>query len=943
MALWSARPREDAASMEAGDAGQPLLLDDGPCKHQLGAMVLVEAMQLKYFEHYPRAPGVWKLYVRHQTTSHWAYAVVFCLLLLSVFEVPAWCSTPDVWDWRPLKERCVLDGSAQREIVVSGVPVLPIGCGLAVEYVLYAVLLTKQCTLWKLQRLFRKEGADYCNQRWWLFEGLMVLIGILDLAIATFYRGAAFRAAPFVRCGLAASSPLVQRLTESFYHILRAISKVGFFLLSTIVIFAWLAAQLFNDITRSVSAGPVNTGFATLRDSLYTSFVAGTTANLPDAVVPTYEYQGQCVIWIVFLIIAVVIFLQVVLAVVYAQYTLAQTLSLKKDYDNRGKGIDQAFELLKTEMPGTNTKELAEAVVPYDVFEEVVLRMKDCDRSLTMEASTLRFVYDALDDDNNGVVTYKEFIDMCDVLQYSYHQTKRHSWLHDKFQDTWALKRIGRLMTNGNDGPDLGYQDRFPRSTYDILERVILGTNVVFIVVESFYDLGDVPDSVHGILRTYVENIFSFVYLFDLGLKLCWWSLAEFLHHNDNRFDFVTTLLLAGAGVGVMFLNVPRNLLRPLNMLRMVRLFKALAQVEAFKETCGIIARMLTTCQDVLLMVILVIYLWSCCGVQLFGAQLYIDNPRFEAAGVDAHDLDYFQSHFQVYNFDDVPRSCVTLFFFTICGWVDQVAVACVSLAPAWTPYWAAAHFFMVSFYIASPLITFNLLSAFAIDVYCKLEEYVEAESRGETSEVFQNIKDIQEDLSKEGFCLHVAMSAALLRAQVYKDMFPQEQEGENAPESPKPKLKKQFSRIKKKDSRSSSFGDEAGPKQEKDNLVVRQSSSKSSDDSATRGRRAKDAVPDSLDGHWRTRSMEKVYICKSRARFSKESWSLRARGSDGITAIAPGLHHHHRRCVYEATLVNGEFHWADGDVWVRDNQAKDSDDEDGGDGRACTGDCSLM
>ncbi|CAK0902019.1 unnamed protein product [Prorocentrum cordatum] len=865
-------------------------------------MVLVEAMQLKYFASYPCEPGGWKAYVRHHTISQWAYVAVACLLVLSVFEVPAWCSS-SVWDWRPLNERCVMHSSAQRELVVSGVPVLPIGCGLAVEYVMYAILATKQCTLWKLQSLFRQQGADYCNPSWLLFEGLMVLIGILDLVVATFCHGVAFRAAPFVRCGLAASSPLVQHLVETFYEILLAISKVGLFLSGTIVVFAWAAALLFNDITERVSAGPVNTGFATFSDALYTSFVAGTTANLPDAMVPTYEYfRVNALLWLVFLIFAVVIFLQVVLAVVYNQYTDVKTRSLKEDYGNRDKGIDQAFELLKIEQYSANPNEPAEAVVPYNVFEEVVLCMKSCDRSLNMEASTLRFVYDALDDDENGVVTYKEFTEMCDDESELEKQEQEQEQDHP-FEDTWLMKSIGRLVTNRKDGPDLGYMDR---SRLDILSQGILGTNVLFIVMESVYDLHNIPEPTYF---NYVENAFSVVYLLDVGLKLCWWSLPEFWHHTDNQVDLVTTLLLAGAGIGVMFLSVDRSLLRPLNMLRMVRLFKALAQVEAFKETCGIIARMVATCKDVLLMNVLVIYLWSSCGVLLFGGELYSENPRFEAAGVDAQDLDYFSSHFQVYSFNDVPLSFVTLFFFTICGWVDQVVVACLSLSPSWTPYWAATHFFMVSFYIASPLITFNLLSAFAIDVYCKLEEYAESESKGESSEVYQNIKDIQEDMSKQGLCLHVAMSAALKRAQVYRDMFPQDGEDE-----------------KEAGQKDGDGGDEAGSEQEKAKLAL------------GRPPAAKAIAADSLDGDWRTGSSERVRIRRSKARFSKESWALRVRGSDSITAIAAEGE------KYEATLVNGELHWDDDDVWVRDDQARgSSDEEDDGDRRDCTGDCSLM
>jgi hypothetical protein len=73
----------------------------------------------------------------------------------------------------------------------------------------------------------------------------------------------------------------------------------------------------------------------------------------------------------------------------------------------------------------------------------------------------------------------------------------------------------------------------------------------------------------------------------------------------------------------------------------------------------------------------------------------------------------------------------------------------------------------------------------------------------------------------------------------------------------------------------------------------------------------------DTLDGFWRTcHNKESVYIRKSKARFGNEkTWTLRVRGNDGITATRSNGE------TYRATLVDGELHWDDQDVWVRDYQ----------------------
>jgi len=62
-------------------------------------------------------------------------------------------------------------------------------------------------------------------------------------------------------------------------------------------------------------------------------------------------------------------------------------------------------------------------------------------------------------------------------------------------------------------------------------------------------------------------------------------------------------------------------MLLPGILLRLGRILKALNNIPAYQRVCMVIMRMISTCSDVLLMNLLVIYLWSALGVQLFGGK----------------------------------------------------------------------------------------------------------------------------------------------------------------------------------------------------------------------------------------------------------------------------------------------------------------------------------
>lgn len=297
--------------------------------------------------------------------------------------------------------------------------------------------------------------------------------------------------------------------------------------------------------------------------------------------------------------------------------------------------------------------------------------------------------------------------------------------------------------------------------------NAVIGLNVVWVFTESVVDLNDWEE---GPCFQYADLFFSFVYVLEAVLKLCHWSWAEYWYHGDNRFDFVASMLLGFVGLLFFLLQqVSVSMLRRANLLRLLRVLKAMQHMKFYQRTCIIVKKLLTTCREVLLLNLLVVLLWASGGVQLFGGQLVESNPRLEGK-----DLGYFSSHYQVFNFNDVLMGMVTLFVWTLGDWNDDIALACLELADPWTTYKALIWTFLLSYYIASPLLAYNVLSAFAIDVYQKIDEEVQnQEEKGyELCEVERNLLLIQAEMAANGLVLHMKESADLAKLRIHTALF---------------------------------------------------------------------------------------------------------------------------------------------------------------------------
>lgn len=734
---------------------QPLMELD--C-YRKAAMGLHEALRLRGFHKPPNDPAAWYAYKTKTRIEKWAAPAVWTLLFLSVFETPVWCKS------RPFEDVGVCRAADDdNRYIMSGVPLLPISLAVSLESCILLFLFIHFASHVRLYAAVRGSGHATTAGHLCL-EGSLLVLSVLDLVQSL--AGSSARFAPLLRFGLAACSvPRLQELVFSFFRTTLAVSKVGMFFLYTVVLFAWVAATIFDDEEGKDQFGePIGQGFESFSASLYTCFTTLNTATLPDSMVPSYDSsRSYLLLWMPFIFVGAVLLKQVILAGVYNDYSKHTKNFLVEGRRLRKSGVDGAFALLKSPAPpGCNKGD----VVRYQDFERLVDVLTPL-LEMTVTKAFLRVLFQALDDDANGVLDHGEFQDMCDVLQFEFHITERDACLKQCMEGTCVERTMTAFMENDSTGPNLGYTCRYPGCVMDKIMNAVIGLNVVWVFTESVVDLNDWEE---GPCFQYADLFFSFVYVLEAVLKLCHWSWAEYWYHGDNRFDFVASMLLGFVGLLFFLLQqVSVSMLRRANLLRLLRVLKAMQHMKFYQRTCIIVKKLLTTCREVLLLNLLVVLLWASGGVQLFGGQLVESNPRLEGK-----DLGYFSSHYQVFNFNDVLMGMVTLFVWTLGDWNDDIALACLELADPWTTYKALIWTFLLSYYIASPLLAYNVLSAFAIDVYQKIDEEVQnQEEKGyELCEVERNLLLIQAEMAANGLVLHMKESADLAKLRIHTALF---------------------------------------------------------------------------------------------------------------------------------------------------------------------------
>eukprot|EP00913_Durusdinium_trenchii_P025061 g23525.t1 len=216
--------------------------------------------------------------------NKWYYRALLALVLLTLFEVPAWChqtqnkdmweTSWDAWTWYPGYELCIVPVEGG-DPFLSGVWYVPPGYALIIEIGIEIIVSH-----------FVPAGVTFQNTRVIFYGSLLAVGSIIDTALFTVFR-VPFRAST----GFAVHPP---RCSEFM--------SISVFLWGTMLFFAWISVTTLGSwhaVAYKEEGEPVyvNKDIETLPAAFYSMFVAAVTGDTEsflrvDPVAMVYRVGG---------------------------------------------------------------------------------------------------------------------------------------------------------------------------------------------------------------------------------------------------------------------------------------------------------------------------------------------------------------------------------------------------------------------------------------------------------------------------------------------------------------------------------------------------------------------------------------------------------------------------------------------------------------------------
>lgn len=714
-------------------------------KAQIAAWQIEDAMRGLEPIAYPLSmkKGSRENYLFHLHASYYLYVpLVAASLVLSVFEVPLWCDNGNWWTFSdsPSAQCPTADGSAA---YFSEIPFLPKAyaaiCEAGIILGLF-IIVAWQCCLGSV----RRDSLKNAERLRLLIVTLMVLeFGLFFLFNNVYDLDVNMRLAPFLRCGLFLLSDTMRPALVNVFNMIREFLNVAVLLFGTVLFFAWVAAMALDDVEGKNHAGQdINDGFSTLPEALYSLFEASTTQNFPDQMLPSFiKYRFWFFFFMVFMFLTVMIFLNLVLAVVYNAYSASQGDQMQTFFKNRARTLASAFRLISKN-----------DVVDKSTFTAVVGCLNRSPVFPQVTKEDLELYWDTLDADDSETIDKSEFFDMCDILQFRFKRVPKSGWLSSPPE---CLVRFVRGTGEGC------------CCSLDCIINHVLFINSFLVLVESLEDLGNLDTSVSSDMWATIEFGFSFIYIFELILRLSCISFNEYWDDNSNKFDFAATMTLFV--IGVLWADpdiyISDQTLRYFTILRLLRLLRLLASMDTFGFICQCIWRMLLASKEAIGLLFACMYVYSALGVMIFGGLIYDGNADLEGT-------DYRDSNYDILNFNDFGLGMISLFVNLITAFVPEFyeAFSAVSKFPM------VAVIFWVSFYVIGVLVVFNVFASFIIDIF--LAQYENAEKSDSARKVEDGLKHAEGQGSSD----FKVLSSFVGSDDIYKAMF-MEEDGEEAEE----------------------------------------------------------------------------------------------------------------------------------------------------------------
>lgn len=642
-------------------------------------------------------PERWKFWQMLKWPSHWSWTW------------PPWASDADTRRLAPLEgnvKRLASDNVYNPNPKLMVYTLAP-GLGIFVEgffmvgvtlYILYEMYWRKLMQSSGMQNIIIGPKPRYFL--------LVMAIMWCDLVYYSENRQQSFRFAPYCRFAMLFCWKIVRQIFAAVLATFREFANVVLFMFGAICFCAWIISLVLDDFKDEMPYSYITAGahFGTFQQSAISFFTIMTGAGFPELIMSMIDkYPWTILFFFPFVIFTFYILVNLTIGIVYDAYVNTVKRQLKEDHDNRTRGLALAFCLIA--QPGRNKQGVM--VAPWSNFKEVVMYLP------TLPKMKRKLSYESLNmlctavDDGSDELTFQEFHEACDIMEYDFSVVELSSWVRRRFLlDFYGLRRF---LESG---------------TLEITMNIILGLNLAFIIYESYIDLskeGNDPLDEPKWAKP-IEMLFAVAFVIEVVLKLLVVSFRSYCTSSHNIFDFVMSWVIFVAGLLLVipvfqkfaFYGTLKTIFPYLNIVRMLRCLRLLNRSKRFQDIVSCVLILIDTSREVKLLLFMCCTFFGTVGVQLFGGKLYNDNPLLK-------DTAYVQNgEFDVLNFDDAASATLAIFCIATSRYKPEYTEAMDEVFPS-LPY--VGLMFGASFFFFGVLVVFNLFTAFCIQVFFTLKE----------------------------------------------------------------------------------------------------------------------------------------------------------------------------------------------------------------------------
>jgi two pore calcium channel protein len=578
---------------------------------------------------------------------------------------------------------------------------------------------------------FHSLGEAHTFSGWHAVGSILVVVAFLDCFVALFNTTGlmfwtTFRVSRLTRpiIFLAFTKSLreaVGRVVRSVPHFLDMLAGLAICLL----IFAWTGVVIFAGTPEGQEK--FKNGSSAI-SNLWILFEGG--AGNPDVWLPAFkQHYFFFFFFLAFCLLTVYILNSMLLSSIYDFYKEQLKEDVKAFFDGRAVALKQAFDLLKDERDQVAMHRWEEfyACVCDPGFGYRMPWANPPNKEYNKEKA--KHFFEALDKDNSGGIDLEEFTCLIDAMLDEESYIPRTP-APKVISSEWAkplhcLFTKGMQFRIGNGRVNLKW-DHFVDGVIVIDVLLVLCQTLLFVSSGSDHLIHNRL----GIRTIWFWALFLFAIFYTVGVSLKlhvfgferYWNMKPVQH----RFDFLNVYPLFAATFLCLVCatfshHASHFLLKAVVILHIIRIFRVIQYVPALNYLGRFLVKLAPTYYRMGMLLVLLFYMYTTMGLQIFGGLLYQGNPALANS-------DYANSDYWSFNFNDFSTGMVTLFNLMMLNnwWVFSAA-----FVRAAGTRWAVL--FPISFFVIVNLIVLNILIALIIECASSIKE-TEEEARGDLS-----------------------------------------------------------------------------------------------------------------------------------------------------------------------------------------------------------------